>query len=297
MSRLTAKKLDGLKKSLGSIEAALGGLEENIFAKRVFEKIFVQSRTGWGLDRKTGFADFADFLFAHSKLSKYVLNFPGHPVTVFAWGKDFSAFEIALALGRGAYLSHFTAAYIHRLTEQVPKTIYVTVPQPAKRNSSLKLTQEDIHAAFSRPTRPTRQFALMGKFRVARLTGMDTKGAGVVAAASPDGGQTRITSMERTLVDIVVRPNYCGGIQQVLNVFSFAKGRVSTRRIADLLKKLQYLYPYHQAVGFYMERAGYPDKEVGTMRRMGVDRDFYLAHDMRDKDYCPKWRLFFPKGF
>jgi AbiEi antitoxin C-terminal domain len=299
MLRQKLKKVEdsSLGKYFTDISTMLDRYPQYVFRKMEFERIFARFRVLWNLDKKIGFDDFVEYLSKNGSLLKYYLMFPGHPTTIFTWGKDRSIFEIVLAVGRGAYLSHFTAVFIHQLTEQVPKTIYVTVPQPEKRNDSIELTQEEIDAALSRPTKPTNQYAQMGKFRVARLAGMDTQSSGIIKAPTLDGGVASVTTIERTLIDIVVRPNYCGGIQQVLDVYSFAKGRISGQRIADLLKKLEYLYPYHQAIGLYMERAGYPKEDVHFLHQMGIKRDFYLAHGMRDKDYSSKWRLFFPKGF
>lgn len=268
-----------------------------VFRKMEFERVFSRFQEIWDLNKEIGFDDFVKFLSKNGNLLKYYLKFPGQPVTIFTWGEGVSIYEIVLAVGRGTYLSHFTAVYLHQLTEQIPKTIYVTVPQPEKRDDSIALTQKQIDKAFSSPTRATKQYAVMGEYRVARLTGMDTQGLGIKKAPTPDGGVATVTTIERTLIDIVVRPNYCGGIQQVLDVYSLAKDRISGQRIVDLLKELKYFYPYHQAIGFYMNRAGYPDEETDPLQQIKSNRDIYLVHGMREKDYSEKWRLFFPKGF
>ena len=46
------------------------------------------------------------------------------------------------------------------------------------------------------------------------------------------------------------------------------------------LKKLGHLYPYHQAIGFYLERGGFDGEALDLARAPGLEFDFYLAHGM-----------------
>ena len=94
-----------------------------------------------------------------------------------------------------------------------------------------------------------------------------------------------------------MRPVYGGGVAEVLKAFREARGRVSVNRLRALLEKMEFLYPYHQAVGFYLERAEYAPGALKLFRELPQVFDFYLTHDMGATDFVPQWRLHVPRGF
>jgi hypothetical protein len=129
------------------------------------------------------------------------------------------------------------------------------------------------------------------------INGKNTAALGVEEIRGSSEERLRATNLERTLIDIVVRPTYSGGIFNVLEAYRAAKDRLSTNRLVATLKKLDYVYPYHQAIGFLMERAGYDDRRYALLSQLGFKFEFYLVHGMKDPEYSTKWHLFFPKGF
>ncbi len=83
----------------------------------------------------------------------------------------------------------------------------------------------------------------------------------------------------------------------MLEAYRTARGRASVNVLIATLKKLEYVYPYHQVVGFYMQRADFPVTSLEALQRLGLEFDFYLTYGMREKEFISDWRLFVPKGF
>jgi hypothetical protein len=75
----------------------------------------------------------------------------------------------------------------------------------------------------------------------------------------------RSTSIERTLIDLTVRPACAGGVEHVLAAYRRARGRVCVRKLLAALRALDYVYPFHQAVAFYVQLAGYPESEYNLL--------------------------------
>ena len=57
------------------------------------------------------------------------------------------------------------------------------------------------------------------------------------------------------------------------------------------------MYPYHQAIGFYLERAGYKESVLQLVEELGIEYNFYLTYQMTDIVPNDRWKLYVPKRF
>lgn len=142
----------------------------------------------------------------------------------------------------------------------------------------------------------TNNVAKVGDYTIYLLSGKQTGRLGVVDITHNDG-QVPVTDIERTLVDATVRPTYSGGVAEVLGAFRKAAPKVSVNKMMAYLKRLDYVYPYHQAIGFYLEKSGaYRDSQIRLVEKLSKDYDFYLIHQMKDTGYSKRWKIYYPKG-
>jgi predicted transcriptional regulator of viral defense system len=210
--------------------------------------------------------------------------------------REVSPFEIGLSLRKDSYISHSSAVFLHGLTEQIPKTIYVNKEQSPKPRSRSGLSQPAIDRAFISSPRKSKYVFISSQYRYVLLSGKNTGRLGVSQIEETDRNLIDVTNLERTLIDIVVRPAYSGGIYEILDVYKSVKQRVSVDSLIDMLRKLDYVYPYHQSIGFIMERAGYDEVQLDKLQSIGIKWKFYIDYKIVESEYSERWKLFYPKG-
>lgn len=64
--------------------------------------------------------------------------------------------------------------------------------------------------------------------------------------------------------------------------------------LSQYLAKLDFVYLYHQAIGWYMQKAGYSQKQLKNIRSRPRLRHFYLTHKIHTPVFDSEWQIFVP---
>jgi len=270
---------------------------QKVFSFSWIDQVLNDNRKDWKLKDRDSTHKFIEFFVKEELFKEVILEFPSLKIKRYV-KKDASVFEVAFSLYKNSYFSHYSAMFLHNLTDQVSKTVYLNFEQTEKPRRGNGLKQESIDLAFRNNQRISNNIALYEDFRICVLNGKKTNNLGVIEIRGFNGEVLKVTNIERTLIDIVVRPSYSGGVFEVLNAYKSAYDRVSINKLCATLKSLNYIYPYHQSIGFYLDKAGVYSKEQIDLVKKSFDIkfDFYLVHKMKDKEHSKEWRLFYPKG-
>jgi hypothetical protein len=299
-----------MKKERAEVPKAMSAFFEaqgkKVFLFKELLEIIALHRDEWGLPTSFHGPKLLSYLKEQGGLRSFEIKPEPHPdrqsvvltqqsFTRYAWG-EVSAYAVAQTLRTEAYLSHASAVFLHGLTDQIPKTIYVNKEQSPKPAPDGALSQEGIDRAFKSAPRMSNYAFTYDDYRIILLSGKNTNRLEVSELTGPKGEVLEVTKLERTLIDIAVRPMYAGGVFEVLEAYRAARERVSFNTLLATLRKLDYVYPYHQAIGFYMERAGYEEAKLKRLKDLGLNWDFYLANRVANPKYSSTWRIYHPEG-
>lgn len=215
---------------------------------------------------------------------------------------EIDVYELATSVLPNGYFCNLTAIYHHSLTKQVPNSVYWCHEKlvPNKRRSAEKLSEARIRSAFVKPKRYT-SFVIQHKAHnilvIAGTRGFDHGVEKVLHKHSPCPTGSRITCLERTLIDAVVSPQYNGGLTSLCDYFRAARQRVDIARMLDIYRKMDFVYPYAQSLGFFLEHCGM-QSHAQELRSVYPPRHrFYVDHGAKTTwAYSERWMVFYPKG-
>jgi predicted transcriptional regulator of viral defense system len=268
---------------------------DRCFSRSDLENLFLISNPARNLPANMTFRAFQEMLLTETKLQEFRLRSSDYPaIRRYSWEPKASPVSVANSImNDNWFYSHASAMWIHGLAK-THNHIFINKEQSQKPPNRNPVSQEAIDRAFQIQQRPSR---LVYKYRGTTITVLSGKHTGRIAVEltkTPSGQDVHVASLERTLIDITVRPGYSGDIPAVLRAFRLARGRTQVSKRTTLPDMFDYTYPYHQAIGFYLDRAGYSDADQQLALAKGRQLDFYLGHGLKDPRFDRKWRIFFP---
>ena len=196
----------------------------------------------------------------------YALN------SIFLGGHPIHEFEIISHLVRGAVVSHFSAMHHYGFTDQIPHIQYATVqtgsplPRPQKGQALLIQGSEYHFTQISE-----RQFFGHKKIWI---------------------GETRIliTDPERTLLDGLIKPDCCGGFQEVLSAYQKNIDNINLETLVSYALKLN--TSIAKRLGWILDQLNVDDELIQSLLDIPFKGYTVLnASGERAGPYNKKWRI------
>lgn len=149
----------------------------------------------------------------HLKNGGWVTRLKRGVYAIAAYGPAPHEFAIAMALVTPSAISHWTAMHYHHITEQTPNKVFAITPKGTAIPRSLANSM----------------------FRFIQVKEEHYFGIETVWV---DDMRVQITNLEKTLLDGLISPEYCGDFSEVLHAFKMAKDKIRIQTIVEYALKL-----------------------------------------------------------
>lgn len=209
--------------------------------------------------------------------------------------------DLLFALQPKYFFSHHSALYFNEITDQRPEEYFLSHEHKGRGSvHSSELVPARIRQAFLKAPRKTEKYFEFQKTKIKLLEKQDLDRIGVERRTHVRQGESNqeiyCTSIERTLIDAVISPQYSGGIKTVINAFSTAKYDI--KKMLAVYHKYNPYYPYWQSIGLILRHSTGKNIAKEWLDNFGKPEiDFYLDRNFRDDwAFDSECRVFYPKG-
>ncbi len=166
-------------------------------------------------------------------------------------------FEIAMALVNPAAIGYWSALHYHGLTEQVPRKVLV-----------LTTTETSVPRVRSTKIQRTDRGYPVGETLYQFVQIKPERFFGTVKVWIGEARVT-ITDPERTLLDGLSRPEYCGDFSEVLHAFEVRGSRLDLKRIIAYAEKLDTVTS--KRLGWVLEAQGVDPALLDRLARLPIN--------------------------
>ncbi|OGX04744.1 MAG: hypothetical protein A3G87_03695 [Omnitrophica bacterium RIFCSPLOWO2_12_FULL_50_11] len=175
----------------------------------------------------------------------------------------------ALAGDRPYFLSHYSAMQLHGMTTEAIQTLFISRPDQRRLPKDLRI--------------PVRFITIPKE----RFWGLEEKWV-------TNEERVRVSDLERTILDILDRPDLSGGISEIARGLWLAKKEINGSKLLDYVKRFDSLASVKR-LGFLMESFDLVSEEaIDKIHKFIQSSTSYAFLDPTSKKegkYLDRWRL------
>ena len=213
----------------------------------------------------------------------------GHSKTRYTLRENFNIYSFSNSIEKNSFFSMSTALNIQHLSDFRNEYIFVSKERTTRiKPSSKQLTQENIDNAFRKPPRRTSAYDAIDNYIVILLEANNTNSFGII-----EYNGYRVSSINRTFVEMITNIHYFQSSESVIKVFTNIKNRLDIDVIYIIIEKFDFIYPYFQLAGFYLEKIGFTREELSRFSGEIKNLRFYTQKNMGDYLFDDYWKIYY----
>lgn len=213
----------------------------------------------------------------------------GHIKTRYTFSQDFNIYDFCNSLEKNSFFSMSTALNIQGLSDFREEYIFVSKERSTKiEQGNVTLTQENIDNAFSKNPRRTNAYDKIDNHVVVLLEANKTDTFEVI-----EYNGYRVSSVNRAFVEMITNVQYLQSSETIIEVFTKIKEKLNLDTIYTIIEKFDFIYPYFQLAGFYLEQIGFLKAELVKFYDKKSKLNFYTQKNKNHYEFDEYWKVYY----
>ncbi|MCT7909134.1 hypothetical protein N5915_06130 [Arcobacter lacus] len=201
--------------------------------------------------------------------------------------KEFNIYDFVYSLEKNGFFSMFTSLNIQGLTNFRDNFIFISKERMKRVNFNSKdITQEAIDKAFTNKPRRTKAHDTIYNYNVVILESNNTQEIGIIKYKG-----YKISSINRAFVEIISNIQYSKTPDDVIYEFKNLKDKLDINEIFNIIEKFDFVYPYYQLAGYYLEKIGFLKDELSKFFNKKTDLIFYTIKNKENYTLDEYWGI------
>ena len=201
--------------------------------------------------------------------------------------KEFNIYDFVYSLERNGFFSMFTSLNIQGFTNFRENFIFISKERMQRVNfSSKNITQEAIDKAFSNKPRKTKAYNTIYNYNIVMLESNNTQGVGII-----NYNGYKVSSINRAFVEIISNIQDSKTPYDVIGEFRQLKDKLDINEIFKIIEKFDFIYPYYQLAGYYLEKIGFLKEELSRFFNNKTNLIFYTMKNKTNYDLDEYWGI------
>jgi hypothetical protein len=181
----------------------------------------------------------------------------------------------------------FTSLNIQGLSNYRNNFVFISKERKERNNfASRILTQDAIDKAFASSPRRTKAHDVINGYNVVSLESNNTGSIGII-----DYNGYKVSSINRALVEIISNIHYFVSPDNVISEFKAIKDKLNINEIFKIIEKFDFIYPYYQLAGYYLEKIGFTKNELIKFYSKKSELIFYTIKNKEEYKLDTYWNI------
>lgn len=220
-------------------------------------------------------------------LISYTVTFRDIQKIRYTLNKEFNIYDFAYSLENKSFFPMFTSLNIQGLSNYRNNFVFISRERKERNNfTSRSLTQDAIDKAFSSNPRRTKAHDVINGYNLVSLESNNTEGIGIINYKG-----YRVSSINRAFVEIISNIHYFISPNNVINEFKIIKNKLDIDEILKIIEKFDFVYPYYQLAGYYLEEIGFTKNELFKFYSKKSDLIFYTVKNKEKYEFNEYWNI------